>query len=188
MYSQNFPSKTHEQRKIEGKLGQKRKLVGKRWSPLDMHTCVPCIPITSQHAHGPIDTGAVFPVHDTEKRKSAGTRSKGWWDRVVGGWLGRGGARSCYLQWNATIAIGVDAWPVDVCNVNAPYCQLGRSWKIVFLCKPKRQIWNQHGGCLQTVAGRCLPMYVCVCMYAYYVTRSRLFNVHVQHIHMFFFC
>lgn len=33
--------------------------------------------------------------------------------------------------------------------------------KIVFLCKPKRQIWNQHGGCLQIVAGRRLRTYKC---------------------------
>lgn len=113
-YSRNlftkFPLKDErkEQKKDWRKTGPKTE-VG--WSPLDIHTR---IPITSRHAHAPIATGAVFPVHDTEKRKSAGTRSKGWWDRVVGGWLGRGGARSCYLQWNATIAIGVDAWPVDV--------------------------------------------------------------------------
>ena len=66
---------------------------------------------------------------------------------------GRGGARSCYLQWNATIAIGVDARRVSV-SCKRAILQLGRCWKIVFLCKPKRQIWNQHGGCLQIVAGR----------------------------------
>lgn len=78
------------------------------------------------------------------------------WGTVKGaeGWNeGRGGARNCYLQWNATIAIGVDARRVSVFCKRA-ILQLGRSWKIVFLCKPKRQIWNQHGGCLQIVAGR----------------------------------
>ena len=90
---------------------------------------VACIPITSQHAaHGPIDTGAVFPVHGIQRNGRArehGRRGDGiawWWGGD--GWGAEG--REAVIC-NETQQLQSESMHGRVCDVNAPYWQLGRS-------------------------------------------------------------
>lgn len=89
-----------------------------------------CIPIRSQHAHAPIETGPYFPctIQRNGRAREHGRRG----DRV--GMVGaRRGAKLLFAMKRNNCNRSRCTARQRVRNVNAPYCQLGRSKNSVFV-------------------------------------------------------